>query len=196
MRGLRQGLSNISVGEERKLPLGGSPSRLIWGGRGTQPTGLWEISESARLPLLVSALWDRATVTLHVSVQGITEAHGLCSTGDTAEQVLGSLLYDGGVGGCSGRFSRVLGTAGVSGDNCAGGQGQQGGQAKGKCLVVQVCRGPQGRRGGACQPRQSRLVPATQTTGIGTPLGGRMGALESRQPGRLELGGPLLKLGA
>ena len=40
----------------------------------------------------------------------------------------------------------MLGTAGVSGDNCASGQGQQGGQAKGKCLVG--CRCARAPRGG------------------------------------------------
>ena len=135
---------------------------------------------------------------LHVSVQGITEACSLCSTGGTAEQVLGS-LPSWGVGGCGGCFSRVLGTVGISGENCASGQGQQGSQAKGKCVVG--CRRARVPRGGGEGPANPQLQQAGPNHPNRLPLAllwasHPVGALESSQPGRLELEGPLLQLGA
>lgn len=56
------------------------------------PQGCGENKRVCQAPAVSLYAVGQATVTLHVSVQGITEACGLCSTGDTAKHVLGSLL--------------------------------------------------------------------------------------------------------
>lgn len=56
------------------------------------PQGCGENKRACQAPAVTLCAVGQASVTLHVSVQGITEACGLGSTGGTAEQVLGSLL--------------------------------------------------------------------------------------------------------
>ena len=202
MRGpLGRAEQHLGSGEEGKPPLGATrcPSRLIckreepW-----YPThrAVGRINEPARLPLLLSVLWGRpvshSTCLSRASLRPAasvplgaqqSKSWGHFSDGELVDAV------------CVSQECWAL--PGFLGTAVPVVRGSREVRPRANTWWGAGMPGPREEEGRGLPTHSfSKLVPAIQAICIGTPLGEAPHGSFGEQPGRLELGGPLLKLGA